>query len=287
MKIYDSCIPNYSKLYYRLGTFKNFSEIDDNQLYEIMEMVNRFKNHQTSDIDNYRKVIDYLTNPRLRMICDFDIKMAFLILCCDPYLIHFFEFIEKPIISESEIKKIESIDDVNEAKFVRRQQTKQLEDEIKSQAGFYDPNLINLEFSFFRKFYSDKMLVSNVKMDMVDSICDLSSNYLMLKKITCGQIIKVINSSNNYLRYISEHNKKLFINTLSFNTLYQSEMLGLENNIQKLLFFIVTIDRECKALSYFDSLDVHSKKQEIENFIGFYNEDFIKAEKEYQKIMHK
>ena len=65
------------------------------------------------------------------------------------------------------------------------------------------------------------------------------------------------------------------------------KILGLETIIQKLFFLVATIDGECRALSCSNSLNVHNKKQEIENLIGFYNENFIKAEKEYQKIIHR
>lgn len=288
VKTYDDCITNYSKLYYNLGKFNNFKNIDENNLYEINELVNHFKGYERSiGYEGYKMAINYLTNPYNKLGYDFDTKIAFLILCCDPFLIHFNTYMKKPIISEDEISEIETIEEKNDARKAKIKQLKDFANEVKYRIDFYDYNLVNLEFAFFKKFYSDKVLFTDVKADMINLIYKVSLNYPFLNTLTNNEIEKLINNSKNYLSYLAKENKNNSINTMIFNIFYQGEILGLETIIQKLFFLVATIDGECRALSCSNSLNVHNKKQEIENLIGFYNENFIKAEKEYQKIIHR
>ena len=160
VKTYDDCITNYSKLYYNLGKFNNFKNIDENNLYEINELVNHFKGYERSiGYEGYKMAINYLTNPYNKLGYDFDTKIAFLILCCDPFLIHFNTYMKKPIISEDEISEIETIEEKNDARKAKIKQLKDFENEVKYRIDFYDYNLVNLEFAFFKKFYSDKVLM--------------------------------------------------------------------------------------------------------------------------------
>lgn len=288
VKTYDGYITNYSKLYYNLGKFNNFKNIDENNLYEINEIVDHFKSYEGSiGYEGYEMAINYLTNPYNRLCHDFDTKIVFLILCCDPCLIHFNTYMKSPIISEDEIGEIETIEEKNAARKAKIKQLKNFENEVKYRIGFYDYNLVNLEFAFFKKFYSDKVLFANVKADMISLIYKASLNYPFLNTLTNNEIEKLINNSKNYLSYLAKENKNNSINTMIFNIFYQGEILELETIIQKLFFLVATIDGECRALSCSNNLNVHNKEQEIENLIGFYNGNFIKAEKEYQKIIHR
>lgn len=286
MNLYETFMKNYEKLYYNMINFNNFQNIDENNLYEISEMVDYFKNYEKSiGSEGYYIAINYLTNNYNRLRSDFDTKIAFLILCCDPYLIHFNTYMKSLIVSEDEIMELETTEEKNDAKKARLEQLKKLKNDIKYQIDFYDGNLIKLEFAFFEKFYGDKVLFTNVRADMINLIYNASLNYSHLNTLTDSEIMKLINSSNCYLNSLNEKNKSLSVNTIAFNTFYQGEILGLETMIQKLFFLVATIDRECKALSYYNDLCLYKRQYEIENLIGFYNEDFIMAEKEYQKII--
>lgn len=288
MKTYDPNIPNYSKLYYNVNKFNNFDEISENNVYEILEMVNHFKGYNKSvGYSGYQNVINYLTNPCNYKIFDFDTKILFLILCCDPQLVHFHTFIRTNIISIDEIKGLKYEEEIETAKMARNSQFKKLEEDIRYQIDFYDPNLINLEFSFFKKFYSDKMLLDNIKLDMMRVIHNLCANHLMLKEISNKEIAYLLTASDNYITYISDKKRNLYVNTVAFNTVYQGEILRLFNSIQKLFFFISTIDRKCNAANLFAKSSKKETIDEIESLIGFYDEKFIEAEKTYQKIMNK
>ena len=202
VKTYDDCITNYSKLYYNLGKFNNFKNIDENNLYEINELVNHFKGYERSiGYEGYKMAINYLTNPYNKLGYDFDTKIAFLILCCDPFLIHFNTYMKKPIISEDEISEIETIEEKNDARKAKIKQLKDFENEVKYRIDFYDYNLVNLEFAFFKKFYSDKVLFTDVKADMINLIYKVSLNYPFLNTLTNNEIEKLINNSTNVVEY--------------------------------------------------------------------------------------
>lgn len=287
MKKYDPNIASYSKLYYGIGSFKDFQQINENDLYQIMEDVDYFKNFDKSvGFENYKNTMNYLTGSRLSIKYDFDIKMAFLILCCDPDLAHFYTYIKSSIVCESVIKELESTADICDAKNARIKQLKILKEKIKYKTDFYDLNLIDIEFSFFKRFYSDKLLLINVNANMIDSICNNLLDFSFFNKLTDIEILKLVQKSNKYLQYFADINKNICINNLAFNILYQAEMLGLENNIQKLFFFILTIDRECKALNYYNMPYFYDQKYEIESIVGFYDERLFEAERKYQKRLY-
>lgn len=285
MKTYDSGIPNYSKLYGHIVEFKGFKNIEENKLYEIEEMVNRFKKYEKSrGIEGYNIAITHITSSQMCRRFSFDEKMVYLILCCDPYLVHFYNFISTSIISNSDINELECIDEINMANEARQQQLYQLKNNIIQQIGFYDSNLINIEFSFFKRFYSDKVLIDNVKKDMIDILRKTFTNYYLISKLSEQEILDVMRKSDFYINYMLENNIRLSINTLAFNTFCQGEILDLKNCNQKILFIILTMDRKFKACDYYDELELIDRQQEIENLIGFYDENFIKAEKRLKKI---
>lgn len=277
MKLYNRDMPSYSRLYGHINEFKKFNDIDENRLNEIYELVKHFKSYEKScGYKGYEMAINYLTN--LLKIC-FDEKIAFLIMCCDYDLIHFNDFIRTPIISKYEIESLENDDDINLALIFRKKQLQKLKKSIEETIGFFDFNLVSLEFIFFQKFYSDKVLVDGVHTDLTHLICEASSCYNTLNNLNQEKKNQLIKGSNNYLNYIKENNKKIEINSLLFNIFYQSDLLGLMNDTERLFFFISTIDRECKALNYLNDNSIF----QIENIVGFYDDKFMKAEKVYKK----
>lgn len=282
LRLYDSRVPNYSKLYFNLCKFNEFKDIDENTLYEINEIVERFRKRKENINTNlYITAINYLTDQYNGMKFNFDVKMAFLILCCDPYFVHFNSFLEMQIISADEIDSLDTLKEQNDAKVIRNRQLKELKKNVIEILGYYDHNLINIEFSFFKAFYSDKILYKNIKADMNNLIDVISLNYLFINKLTNDEVASIITSSDQYLNYLFENNCS--INTILFNIFYQGKILKLDNNTQKLLFLIATIDRDCRACLCFDTLPKIYGKREIEDLLGFYNKNFIMAEKEYQK----
>ena len=286
MKIYDPDIPGYSKLYYNIKKFNNFEEISEINLYEILELVDHFKGYnKDSGYDGYKSAMSYLTTTFNCMKLNFDAKIIFLILCCDPCLVHFYTFISTPIISLDEIKELEFDDEIQAAKMSRIRQLRKLEEDIKYQIDFYDPNLIHCEFAFFKKFCSDKILLNNIRLDMMSIIRSLCANHFMMKTITHNEIIYLLDTSDKYLQHIGNKQISLCGKTVVFNTYYQGDILGLFNNAQKLFFFISTIDRECRAAQLSDKSLSKKTCDEIGNQIGFYDEKFIEAEKTYRKIM--
>lgn len=288
MKTYDSNIPGYSKLYYHINGFKHFEDINDNIVYEILEMVDRFKSYNNHvGYEGYKSAVSYLTSTCSCRNFSFDTKTLFLILCCDPNLVHFYRFISTSIISLNEIEELTFGDEKDQAKMVRKKQLNQLEEDIKSQIGFYDSNLINFEFDFFKKFYSDKILLDNIKLDMMCVIRDLCSKHAMLKEISDKEITYLLDASDKYIKHLGGKKINVYGNTIAFNTFYQGEILGLFSNIQKLFFFISTIDRQCDAANLFSKSSTKETIYEIENLIGFYDEKFIEAEKSYKKIISK
>ena len=85
---------------------------------------------------------------------DFDTKILFLILCCDPQLVHFHRFVRTTVVSHDEIKGLKFEEEIEKAKMARRSQFQKLEEDIRYQIDFYDPNLINLEFIYFSSWIS-------------------------------------------------------------------------------------------------------------------------------------
>lgn len=285
MRSYDESMPNYSRVFGHIVDFKNFKDIDENRLYEIEEKVLMYKDKKNSNKEKYKFAIDYLSNSRNYPLSDFDSKMVFLILYCDSALIHLHKYIEMSFISEYQIKNLTNKDDVKQALEVNRCKIYRFQQDIRDILGFYESNLINLEFAFFKRFYSDKVLLDNIKMDMTGLIPMNSICYSLMCNLTQQNKQRIIYKSDVYLNYINENNKELSINTLIFNTFYQSEILRLENVAEKLFFFISTIDRKCQALHCFENLKGSRGIEEIENILGFYDEHFIKAEKIYKKII--
>lgn len=278
MKLYNQNMPSYSRLYGHINEFKNFKDIDESRLNEIYELVNYFKSYEKScGYKGYEMAINYLTS---MLKISFDEKIVFLIMCSDYNLIHFNAFIRTPIISKDEIESLECSEDIKLAQIFRKKQLQELRNYVEETIGFFDFNLVSLEFIFFQRFYSDKVLFDGVHADMINLICKASSCYKNLYNLNQEKTKQLIINSDRYLNYLKENNKELGVNNLIFNIFYQSELLGLINNTERLFFFISTIDRECGALRYLNNNDLF----QIENLVGFYDEKFMEAEKVYKKM---
>jgi len=162
-----------NKFYLKEKDFKRFLELSEEQLSTLSKMVYKMqekmstnlsqKTKSISKLERYQKTLQYLTNPHIHLdLKTFDERIAYLIMMTDPNLVMFKEFLKIDLISITEITKIKDEKERNRLKIIRKQTISRYENAVREKIGFFDVKLLKYKEIFFKKFFNEKELITEI-----------------------------------------------------------------------------------------------------------------------------
>ena len=220
------------KFYQRENCSKRFFELSPERLTEIAKLV--YKKQEINDnmlsrsserflkLDRYQKTLQYLTNPYIHLeLGSFDERMAYLIMMCDPNLVTFKEFLKLDLISISEISNIENKDERNHLMLQREQTIAAYETAVRDKIGFFDTKLLKYEEMFFRNFFSEKELITEVGINSQNTLMKMAKSLRDFNSISDERYEHLINLAQCWLSYVSEENNS---KTAAYSVMNQKKL---------------------------------------------------------------
>ena len=272
-------------LYSRKNYFTYFKDITKEKHKELLEKAKAFKEKVEierilPELHLYMDTLAYITEPPHSFDLTYDEKLVFLIEVIDPDLITYKVHKETETISPLDLAKAK---DANEKSLIiikKAQEAKIIEDTVRSKLKFYDRNL-----ALYEKYYSSliknrKNFEETPKKDLTPLIFANSSN-ITFDSITNERFEEINKIAQNWIATTNSEgdNKRA-----AFNLIYQENLLGLTNTIEKIIFFILTVDPNLKALTiYSENGKWEQIKEEMILALGFYSKELIKSEEKYHK----
>ena len=170
-----------TKFYQKEKESKRFTQITDEQLsaisdkvykkMEIEEESSYYRTSKSSKLDRYIRALLYLTSPNIHFdIKTFDERLAYLIMMVDPNLVTFKEFLKINLVSLQEIANTEDVKLRNKMLEERKQTLLSYETAVRDQIGFFDVKLLKFEELFFKRFYAEKELITEVGQNNQDNL---------------------------------------------------------------------------------------------------------------------
>lgn len=278
-----------TKLYQRENFFKYFNDITEEDLVEITKRVYRFlsimynpntttKPETINDLEKYKRILSYLSNPNIHNdLKTYDERIIFLIIAMDPNLITFKEFLKINIHSIEEITKVESKRKRNQLFEERNKTLIEFESKIRSLIGVFDAKLLKYEEIFFKKFYNEKELITEVNQSNEDKFLFYGYHIKSFDSITEERFKELQEKAQTWLSLIPDEYKSK-IATYSSTT--QKNLIGLKTLAEQFAFYILIVDGNFDMLKIYEEESTMKKvEQRILEEFGFYNKTMIALEK--------
>ena len=281
------------KIYSTEKSSCGFRNITDEKLDEIEKKVNKKRKlmdeepisypvRKKAKLDRYQKTLQYLTNPTIHLeLKNFDEKMTYMILMCDPNLVIYRELLKRSIKSASEISKIE--DDKERAILIaeREQALADYEASVRDQIGFYDPQLLRYEEIFFKRFYNEKELITGVNVHNQDTLIFRARFLKDFDSVSDERFNELVSLSQSLLALVPD---KINTSSATYNVLEQKKLLGLKNTAEQLALFILLVDSELDMLRIYEEESMMDRVQKriIEEF-GYFNTELLNLERKYHQ----
>lgn len=293
MAIHYIPIDHYkTKLYQRENLSENFKNTTEEDLaiiakkvYKRLEIIKDSKKYGTRNaerLDLYQNILMYLTNPSIHMdLPTYDERIAFLIMSVDPELITYKEFLNIELLSFEEISKVENKKERSRLFEERNNSLNIFESRVREQLGFFDVKLLKFEEIFFKKFYSHRELITEVKQHNEDKIEFLSKMLSSFNSISDKRYNDLINIAQVWLSHVPDKYKiKIAIHSIT----KQRNLLGLNTLAEQLAFFILVVDPELDMLRIYEEESMIPKTETriIEEF-GYYHPSLISLEQKYHE----
>ena len=280
------------KFYDREICSKGFSDLDDDKLAEIAKKLYKKQenlfNKTTNGyeiipkLDMYRNVLHYLTNPIIHFeFKSFDEKIAFLIMAVDPNLDMFKEYLKLDLVSKGDIENARDAKEKISLQQKRNQTLLEYENTVREKLGFFDVKLLKYEELFFKRFFCDKELITEVKNNNQD--------YLMLKArllknfdtVSDERFEELIDVAQSWLSLVSD---KKNAKAAGYSVINQKKLLGLKSVAEQLTLYILLVDSELDMLRIFEEESRMPIIEEriIEQF-GFFDKELLILEKKYHE----
>lgn len=282
-----------TKFYQKENQSKRFTELTEDQLAKVAQKVYRrqeitedglpsYQLGKISKLDRYVKTLLYLTNPNIHMdIKTFDERLAFLIMTVDPYLITFKEFLKINLQSIQEISKVESLKERNRLFDERNQVLNAYENTVREQIGFFDAKLLKYEELFFKQFYNERELITEVGQHNEDSFLLLSSLLVSFDRITDERYQELVSIAETWLSLVPEQYKTKIA---TYSATNQKKLIGLKSLAEQLAFYILVVDPNLDMLRIYDEESMMPNVEEriIEAF-GYYNKELLTLERKFHE----
>ena len=281
------------KIYSTEKTSKDFLDITEEQLELIEKKVKKkrelmdeeptpYAMRKDDKLDRYQKVLQYLTNPMIHMeFKTFDEKMAFMIKMCDPNLVTYREFLKRSIMSFGEISKVKDMDERIRLVREREQTLADYEAAVREQIGFYDPKLLPYEKSFFKRYYSEKELITGVNTNNQDNLIFRAKFLKDFDSVSDERYQELINLAQSLLALVPD---KFNTSSATYSVLEQKKLLGLKSTAEQLALFVLLVDSELDMLRIYEeeSMMPRVKERIIEEF-GYFDTELLALERKYHK----
>ena len=252
--------------------FCSFQDVKPNVLEKIKKILDEkfpLKKYPYKSVRRYFAVMEFLnSSKKSKFLNSFDEKIIFLIQALDPNLYIYFYYLGLGYSKHDDI-------------YTSFQKEKSLIDFIEYQLGAFDANLLKYEEIYFKRFLKSSEIQSYVNTDFSSSFLNLLPTIKSFEDVSSSTFSYISSKANYYLSKCKNPNS---INTVCFNLSNPNSEVQLYYFSYKVIFFILVIDPDLKALRIsFDESKVSDIKRRMIEELGFYNEDFIRVEKLYRK----
>ncbi len=277
-------------LYSRSADFKNFANITEEDKKRILALIETKKEDIKESYSKrtqfestlYREGLLYVTSSSVfKYLHSFDERLFFLINLVDPALVSYYTYVTTELVSKRELKSITDAKKLDEAIELRRQQIIGLEDTIRSQVGFYDSELIKYEKAYHRAFVKEDHFLEDVKMSQIPFLLQFVQKISDFDKISDERYQALVEKAQMWLSLVTDSKDA---NSLAYNIISQNHLLKLHNAEECIVFFIIAIDPELRALRIYEE---ESKREKMEERmlaeLGFLDMNLVKAEQLYHK----
>jgi len=279
-----------AKFYQREPGSKNFLEMSEEQLSVLAKKVYEKEetmvctlpqmSEKTVKLERYRRTLLYLTNSYINLeLKTFDERVAFLIMMTDSNLVTFREFLKIDLISMADINKIENEKERDYLTNIRNQTLSIFESRVREKIGFYDVKLLKYEEMFFRRFFNDKELITEVENNNYDNLVFKSKFLKDFNEISDEKYEELTLVANTWLSLIpSQFNYKV----AAYSVINQKKLLGLTNLAEQLTLFILLIDNNLDILKIYEEESIlkNIESRIIEQF-GFFNKELVVLERKF------
>lgn len=280
-----------TKFYQYENSFKGFSKLSEEQLVDLTKKVYRHQELMSktssnisiklSKLEIYSKTLQYLTNSSIHFdLNSYDERVAYLILMTDPNLVTFKEFLKMDLISKEEISLTKEKKKRNHLSEMRNQSLLEYKAKVTEQIGFFDPKLLKYEELFFKKFFNDKELITEIGNNNCDKLMLRAKLLPDFNSISDERYEDLTNVAQIWLSLVPEkYNSKV----ATYSVTSQKKLLGLNNLAEQLAMFILLTDSDLELLKIYEEESTMKKieKRSMEQF-GFFNKDLLVLEMKYR-----
>ena len=281
-----------TKLFQRERDSKRFLELSEEDLVllskkvykkeEIMDDVLLLGTKKMSNLERYRRTLQYLTSPLIGLeFRTFDERIAFLIMMVDPNLVTFKEFLKTDLISLEEIEKAADDKEKCRLRNIRSQTIAAYETSVREKIGFYDVKLLKHEELYFKRFFGEKELVTEVNSHNQDSFIKRSKLLKDFNSISDERYERLTDLAQIWLSVAPD---KFNSKVATYSVTNQRKLLGLRNLAEQAALFILLVDSNLDMLRIYEeeSRMPNVEKRIIEEF-GYYNPELLNLEKKFHK----
>lgn len=279
-----------TKLFQRERDSKRFLELSEEDLVllskkvykkeEIMDDVLLQGTKKMSNLERYRRTLQYLTSPLIGLeFRTFDERIAFLIMMVDPNLVTFKEFLKTDLISLEEIEKVADDKEKCRLRNIRSQTISAYEASVREKIGFYDVKLLKYEELYFKRFFGEKELVTEVNSHNQDSFIKRSKLLKDFNSISDERYERLTDLAQIWLSVAPD---KFNSKVATYSVTNQKKLLGLNNLAEQLTLFILLVDPNLNMLKIYEEecMIKNTERRTIEEF-GYFNMDLIALERKY------
>ena len=279
-----------TKLFQRERDSKRFLELSEEDLVllskkvykkeEIMDDVLLLGTKKMSNLERYRRTLQYLTSPLIGLeFRTFDERIAFLIMMVDPNLVTFKEFLKTDLISLEEIEKVADDKEKCRLRNIRSQTISAYEASVREKIGFYDVKLLKYEELYFKRFFGEKELVTEVNSHNQDSFIKRSKLLKDFNSISDERYERLTDLAQIWLSVAPD---KFNSKVATYSVTNQKKLLGLNNLAEQLTLFILLVDPNLNMLKIYEEecMIKNTERRTIEEF-GYFKMDLIALERKY------
>ena len=162
---------------------------------------------------------------------------------------------------------------------LRNQTVSGYESTVREKIGFYDPRLLKYEELFFKKFYNDKELVTNVRMNNQDTLMLRARFIKSFDSISDERYEELVELSQLLLSLVPD---KYNTSLATYSVIDQKKLLGLKNSYEQLALFILLVDSDLDMLRiYEEESRMQNVEERIKEHFGYYNTVLLSLERKF------
>lgn len=279
-----------TKFYQRERESKGFIELSEEQLSELARKVYKkqetmadtlpYGKEKTSKLERYQSTLQYLTSPYIHLdLRTFDERVAFLIMMLDPNLLTFKEFLKIDLISISKITEAKNEKERNRLTSMRNQTILAYQAAVREKIGFFDAKLLKYEELFFKRFFSEKELVTEVGMNSQDILIIKAKSLKDFNSISDKRYADLVHIAQTWLSLAPI---KYNSNVAAYSVTEQKKLLGIIDTAEQLALFILLVDSDLDMLRIYEeeSMMQNVESRIIEQF-GYYNQELLPLERKF------